>query len=107
MKCPDCDNALRGDGSCCDYCGWTMVGGGDDPRLPSQRSREVIERETTRRSVRRSVALIDQAGALMREAIATISTLPDKPLNQKLHSDAIAIEERLRVLEGVVSLVNR
>lgn len=43
MNCPDCNNALRGDGSCCDYCGWTLVGGGDDPRLPSGRSRHEIE----------------------------------------------------------------
>ena len=39
-NCPDCKRKLRGDGSCCDYCDWAMVGGG--PRLPSNRSAEEI-----------------------------------------------------------------
>lgn len=41
-ECPDCKAVLPGDGSCCDRCGWTLVGGGDDPRLPSGRTREQI-----------------------------------------------------------------
>lgn len=49
-NCPDCSSPLRGDGSCCDFCGWTLVGGGDDPRLPSQRSREQIRAEIDRRT---------------------------------------------------------
>jgi hypothetical protein len=49
MKCPDCNNGLRGDGSCCDYCGWTLAGGGDDPRLPSGRSRHEIEQAKQQR----------------------------------------------------------
>ncbi len=50
MACPDCYVRLRGDGSCCDYCGWTWHGGGDDQRLPSKRSRDEIRKETDRRS---------------------------------------------------------
>jgi ribosomal protein L37AE/L43A len=49
MNCPDCNNGLRGDGSCCDYCGWTLVGGGDDPRLPSGRTPFEIEQAKNQR----------------------------------------------------------
>lgn len=49
MNCPDCQRDLRGDGSCCDYCGWAMVGGGDDPRLPSNRTASEIRQEISSR----------------------------------------------------------
>ena len=107
MKCPDCDRNLRGDGSCCDYCGWAMVGGGDDPRLPSSRSPEEIKRETTIRTARRAFSMLDLASAQLRQAIAAISLLPDTKTNQKLHSNAIGIEERIRHLQSCVSEVSR
>lgn len=49
VRCPDCKTRLPCDGSCCDACGWTWHGGGDDPRLPSDRSKVEIETEQARR----------------------------------------------------------
>ena len=49
MRCPDCMATLPGDGSCCDKCGWVMVGGGDDPRRPSKRTFDELQSEIERR----------------------------------------------------------
>lgn len=103
MRCPDCEYSLRGDGSCCDYCGWTLVGGGDDPRLPSKRSREEIARETNRRTAQRARMALDRASSYVREAIAAISMLPDTKASQALHENAGKIEERIRHLQSCVS----
>jgi DNA-binding transcriptional regulator YhcF (GntR family) len=84
-----------------------MVGGGDDPRLPSNRSREQIATETNRRTVQRAFRNLDFASSLMREVIAGISTLPDTKSNQALHRHASAIEERIRHLQSLVSEVRR
>ena len=49
--CPDCGAALRGDGSCCDRCGWVLIGGGDDPRRPSERSADDVRRAIAQREI--------------------------------------------------------
>lgn len=100
MKCPDCHAELRGDGSCCDDCGWTWHGGGDDPRLPSKRSHEEINKEANRRTARRAFLALDRASANVREAIAAISMLPDTKGNQALHENAGKIEDRIRHIQS-------
>ncbi|HEX5102402.1 MAG TPA: hypothetical protein VFV87_01230 [Pirellulaceae bacterium] len=93
---------MPGDGSCCDHCGWTLKGGGDDPRLPSNRSLEQIAQETNRRTAQRARMALDRASSYLREAIAAISILPDTPGNQSLHENAGKIEERIRHLQSCV-----
>ena len=100
MNCPDCDRGLMGDGSCCDYCGWAMVGGGDDPRLPSKRTPGEIFAEERRRSIRRALSTLEEAGSLMRHACATIGTLPDTLLINTLHNKAGEIETSIRHLQS-------
>lgn len=102
MNCPDCNSFLRGDGSCCDYCGWTLRGGGDDPKLPSGRTQDAILKEFNRRTARRAFNALDHASAYVREAIAAISVLPDTKANQSLHENAGKIEERIRHLQSCV-----
>lgn len=102
MNCPDCKTGLRGDGSCCDYCGWAMVGGGDDPRLPSNRTLAQIVLETNRRTAQRARMALDRASSYVREAIAAISMLPDTKDNQSLHEHAGKIEDRIRHLQSCV-----
>lgn len=100
--CPDCGRPLRGDGSCCDYCGWTLVGGGDDPKLPSNRSAEQITKETNRRTAQRAFMALDHASANVRAAIGDISILPDTKSNQALYKNACKVEETIRHIQSCV-----
>lgn len=102
IACPDCDASLPGDGSCCDVCGWTLKGGGDDPRLPSGRSRDAIERTKQNIARRRAVDRLRDAGFAMRQTIAAIGNFPDTRFNQKLHREANEVEERVRELERII-----
>lgn len=80
-----------------------MVGGGDDPRLPSNRTLLQIKMESDRRSRLRAFHALDRASAYVREAIAAISVLPDTQGNQAMHENAGKIEERIRHLQSCVS----
>ena len=106
MKCPDCDVTLPGDGSCCDTCGWTWHGGGDDPKLPSKRSAGEIKGEITRRRLRRINGLCEYASAHLREAIGQIGALPDTRPNAAVHEMAIRLEDEVRTLQHQVKMAN-
>lgn len=61
IRCPDCVATLPGDGSCCDRCGWTWHGGGDDERCPSNRTTEEISEEVDRRALTRAIAILSRS----------------------------------------------
>jgi ribosomal protein L37AE/L43A len=98
-ECPDCSYALPGDGSCCDRCGWTLVGGGDDPRLPSDRPLKQIVAEVLRRAIWRRVPLtIDDmydAAAQLRKSSKGTHAL--RALLRWLDADGLSLDQMNRL----------